>query len=148
MTWRRYAFGGIWWGGHRLADRLRGLARWLEADAKAGDRKARLTLVFTARALDRLRNLGEPPIKEAETATLRWIRQSRRYLLWRVSHAYHPEVAIRLICWFPPDSGKVVVALFGGDKARLGDLFYDSVSTRADPLIDQWKRETSYEEKP
>lgn len=32
------------------------------------------------------------------------------------------------------------------DKARLGDLFYDSVAARADPLIDQWKRETAQEE--
>jgi hypothetical protein len=120
----------------------------LEADAHAGDAHARLALVFTARALDQLRSLAQPPTAEEETATLRWVRQSRRYLLWRVSHAYHPEVAVRLICWFPPDSGKVVVALFAADKARLGDLFYNSVAARADPLIDQWKRETSYEEKP
>jgi hypothetical protein len=57
-------------------------------------------------------------------------------------------VAVRLICWFPPDTGTVVVALFAVDKARLGDVFYDGVAARADPLIDQWKRETGYEEKP
>ena len=68
--------------------------------------------------------------------------------LWRVSHAYHPEVAVRLICWFPPDTGKEFVALFAADKAKLGDLFYDRVAARADPMIDQWIRETSYEEKP
>ena len=56
------------------------------------------------------------------------------------------EVAVRLICWFPPDSGTVVVALFAVDKARLGDVFYDGVAARADPLIDQWKRETAQEE--
>ncbi|GAA1021645.1 hypothetical protein Aple_072380 [Acrocarpospora pleiomorpha] len=84
----------------------------LEADARAGDEHSRLMLVFTARALDQLRNLSEPPDQEEETATLRWVRQSRRYPLWRVSHAYHPEVAVRLICWFPPDTGKAVVALF------------------------------------
>ncbi|GAA1024106.1 hypothetical protein Aple_095400 [Acrocarpospora pleiomorpha] len=120
----------------------------LEADARAGDEHSRLMLVFTARALDQLRNLSEPPDQEEETATLRWVRQSRRYPLWRVSHAYHPEVAARLICWFPPDTGKAVVALFAGNKARLGDLFYNGVAARADALIDQWKRETSYEEKP
>ncbi|WP_214105202.1 hypothetical protein [Acrocarpospora catenulata] len=120
----------------------------LEADARTGNEHSRLTLVFTARALDQLRNLSEPPDRDEETATLRWVRQSRRYALWRVSHAYHPEVAVRLICWFPPDTGKVVVALFAADKARLGDLFYNSVAARADTLIDQWKRETSYEEKP
>jgi len=78
--------------------------------------------------------------------SLKWVRQSRRYPLWRVSHAYHPDVAVRLICWFPPDSGTVVVALFAGDKSRIGDVFYNSVSSRADALIDQWKRETSYGE--
>jgi len=27
-------------------------------------------------------------------------------------------------------------------------VFYDGVAARADPMIDQWKRETAYEEKP
>jgi hypothetical protein len=57
-------------------------------------------------------------------------------------------VAVRLICWFPPGTGTAVVALFAVDKARLGDVFYDGVAARADPLIEQWKRETAYEEKP
>jgi hypothetical protein len=107
-----------------------------------------MLLAFTARALDQLRNLAEPPDEETETATLRWVRQSRRYPLWRVSHAYHPQVAVRLICWFPPGAGTVVVALFAADKAKLGDVFYDGVAARADPMIDQWKRETACEEKP
>jgi hypothetical protein len=42
----------------------------------------------------------------------------------------------------------VVVALYATDKAKLGDVFYDGVAARADPMIDQWKRETAYEEKP
>ena len=42
----------------------------------------------------------------------------------------------------------MVVALFAADKAKLGDVFYDGVAARADPVIDQWKRETAYEEKP
>jgi len=120
----------------------------LEERAREGDALARTTLALAARALDQLRNLTEVPTRENETATLKWVRQSRRYLLWRVSHAYHPQVALRLICWFPPDTGTVVVALFAGDKARMGDVFYDSVGARADALIDQWKRETSFEEKP
>ena len=69
-------------------------------------------------------------------------------VIWQVSHAYHPQVAVQLICWFPPGCGTVVVALFATDKARMGDVFYDGVAARADPMIDQWKRETSYEEKP
>jgi hypothetical protein len=102
--------------------------------------------VFVARALDQLRKLSGPPDEETQAATLRPVRQSRRYQLWRVSHAYHSEVAVRVICWFPPEAGTVVVALFGAEKAKLGDIFYDSVAARADPLIDQWKREMEYEE--
>lgn len=120
----------------------------LEERARGGDALARTTLALAARALEQLRNLTEVPTRESETATLKWVRQSRRYLLWRVSHAYHPQVALRLICWFPPDTGTAVVALFAGDKARIGDVFYNSVGARADALIDQWKRETSFEEKP
>ncbi|MGH3250582.1 MAG: hypothetical protein ACRDOI_30850 [Trebonia sp.] len=125
--------------------------RWLdrlEDEARSGDQRSRMLLAFTARALDQLRNLTEPPAKETETATLRWVRQSRRYPLWRVSHAYHPQVAVRLICWFPPGAATAVVALFAADKAKLGDVFYNGVAARADPMIDQWKRETAYEEKP
>ena len=79
---------------------------------------------------------------------VRWVRQSRRYPLWRVSHACHPQAAVRLICRFPADTGTVAAALFAADKARLGDVFYDGVAARADPLADQRKRETAYEEKP
>ena len=125
--------------------------RWLdrlEGEARSGEQRSRTILAFAARALDQLRNLAEPPTEATETATLRRVRQSRRYPLWRVSHAYLPEVAVRLICWFPPEAGTVVVALFAADKAEHGDVFYDSVATRADPMIDQWKRETAYEEKP
>ncbi|GAA0975789.1 hypothetical protein GCM10009555_034280 [Acrocarpospora macrocephala] len=76
---------------------------------------------------------------------LKWVRQSRRYSLWRVSHVYHPDVAVRLICWFPPKADTVVVALFAGDKAKIGDIWYSSVAARADALIDQWMREMSYD---
>jgi hypothetical protein len=125
--------------------------RWLdriEEAARSGDKRSRVILAFTVRALDQLRNLAEPPGDADETATLRRVRQSRRYPLWRVSHAYHPEAAVRLICWFPPEASMVVVALFAGEKAKLGDVFYDGVAARADPMIEQWMRETGYEEKP
>ena len=61
------------------------------------------------------------------------MRQSRRYPLWRVAYAYHPQVAVRLICWFPPGAGTVVVALYATDKAKLGDVFYDGAAARAGP---------------
>jgi len=77
-------------------------------------------LVLVVRALNDLRGLAEAPMREEETAGLGWVRQSRRYELWRVSHAYHSQVAVRLIWWFPPKSNTVVVALFAADKAHLG----------------------------
>ena len=61
--------------------------RWLdrlEDEARSGNERSRLILAFTARALDQLRNLTDPPSIETETATLRQVRQSRRYELWRV----------------------------------------------------------------
>jgi hypothetical protein len=33
-------------------------------------------------------------------------------------------------------------------QGEAGDVFYDGAAARADPMIDQWKRETAYEEKP
>jgi len=66
--------------------------------------------------------------------------------LWRVSHAHHPQVAFWLICWFPPGAGTLVVVLRATDKAKLGDVFYNG-SAPVNPVTDQWKRETAYEEK-
>ncbi len=71
---------------------------------------------------------------------LKRVRQSRRYPVWRVSHPYDPDVAVRLICWFPDDQ-RVVVALFASDEARMGNVFYDSVGSRADAASGQWKKE-------
>jgi hypothetical protein len=120
--------------------------RWLdqvEEAAEGGDAHATLVLRFVAEALTLLRELPKAPTRQTETADLKWVRQSRRYPLWRVSHPYNPQVAVRLICWFPPNSDAVVVTLFAGDKARIGDVWYNSVANRADVLIDQWKREVS-----
>ena len=58
----------------------------------------------------------------------------RTYPVWRVSHPYRDGIAIRLIVWFPPDDPPVVI-LFANDKASMGDVFYDSVGTRADQII-------------
>ncbi|TDO54936.1 hypothetical protein EV643_101729 [Kribbella sp. VKM Ac-2527] len=118
--------------------------RWLDAledRAEKGDSQAKQVLILVTAALKHLQDLSEAPSRDTETATLRWVRQSGRHPLWRVSHPYRAGVAVRLICWFPPDSDTVVVALFAGDKARIGDVFYNSVAGRADGLIDQWKRE-------
>jgi hypothetical protein len=61
------------------------------------------------------------------------------------AHPFDPEIAFRLICWFPPGANTVVVALFGADKASIGDVFYNSVGARADTAIRQWLQQT---EKP
>lgn len=45
-----------------------------------------------------------------------------------------------MIVWFP-DDGHAVVALFAADKAAMGDVFYDSVGSRADAAINTWIRE-------
>ena len=118
----------------------------IDADADRGDAHARLTRKYTAEALSVLRDLPEPPNEDTETGDLKRVRQRRRYELWRVSHPFDPRVAVRLICWFPPKANTVVVALFAGDKARLGDVWYNSVSAQADPLIDAWKREVDYDD--
>ena len=69
------------------------------------------------------------------------MRQSRKYLVWRLSHLYDSLVAARLIVWFDDERDTAVIALLAGDKAQLGDLFYSTVGTRADQIIDQWKAE-------
>ena len=55
-------------------------------EARSGDQRSRTVLVFVARALDQLRNLAAAasPGERDAFATLRWVRQSRRYPLWRV----------------------------------------------------------------
>jgi hypothetical protein len=123
-------------------------SRWLaglaEAEA-AGDALAALRRRLVASELAVLSALTEPPAADSETGELKWVRQRRRYLVWRVSHPYHEDAAVRLICWFPPDAKVVVVALFAGDKKAIGDTWYDSVGTRADAVIEQWKRSVGYD---
>ncbi|MCS6552757.1 MULTISPECIES: hypothetical protein [Curtobacterium] len=109
----------------------------LEVDTSPRGRKRLQLLTFM---LKRLRDLEEAPVQD--TAMIKRVRQSRKHLVWRVSHPYVPGVALRVICWFPPTRDRVVVALFSGDKASMGDVFYDTVGTRADRLIDRWLDET------
>lgn len=73
---------------------------------------------------------------------LKPVRQSRTHAVWRVSHRYIDGIAMRLIVWFPPDRpDTVVVVLFAGDKANMGDVFYNSVGTRADAAINTYMLE-------
>ncbi len=121
-----------------LSDEFDGWLARVEEKASAGDMHASRLLDYLASGLDLLRNLDGPPTPEQETARLKPVRQSRRYPLWRVAHPFDKDIAVRVICWFPPDSATVVVTLFAGDKAQMGDVFYNSVGTRADAAIDRW----------
>lgn len=109
----------------------------MEADTST-DGQRRFDLLVAM--LEELGDLAAAPTEE--TATFKRVRQSRNHVVWRISHPYIPGVALRLICWFPPDEkDKVVVALFAGDKASMGDVFYDTVGVRADQAIEQWLNE-------
>jgi hypothetical protein len=115
---------------------------WLnrhESRAESGDRKARLLVdLVTAQLLELQELAGEPSM---ETATLKQVRQSGKHQVWRVAHPFVVGIAVRLIVWFPPqEPNTVVIVLFAGDKAKMGDVFYASVATRADTAIDTYRR--------
>ncbi len=112
----------------------------LEAKAEGGDTQSTRVLAHVVAALADLAALPGPPTME--TPGLKRVRQSGRYPVWRTAHPFDEGVAVRVICWFPPDSDTVVVALFATDKARMGDVFYSSVAPRADVAIDRWIFET------
>lgn len=128
-------------------DVSREFALWVtgaKAKAVEGSGYHRRVLELTALALTELRNLTETPTEDRPS--LKRVRQSKKFPVWRTSHPFEDGIALRLICWFPPDNpGSCVVALFGGEKASMGDVFYDSVGTRADMAIEQWLREKGKE---
>ena len=66
------------------------------------------------------------------------MRQAKRHRLWRIAHPYEPDIAIRILFWF--ESDRLIVALVGFNKARLGDVWYSSAAVRAEALVDQWRR--------
>lgn len=44
--------------------------------------------------------------------------------------------------WFPSEQPEaVVIALIGGDKKVIQDLWYDSATPRAEAAVDQWIRQ-------
>lgn len=108
--------------------------RWL---SRAEEQGGRLLEVVTA-LLQALSELAARPADES--ATFKRVRQARRRELWRVAHPYDPQVAVRIICWFP-DDGHVVVALVGFDKKAIGDVFYASAAIRAEAMVDAWLRQ-------
>jgi len=111
----------------------------LEDQAAQGDSKAQEQLDLVYAELEYLQDLKEAPT--VDTATLKRVRQARTYEVWRLSHPFREGIAIRLIVWFPPDDPPVIV-LFANDKAQMGDVFYNSVGSRADQVISAYLRET------
>lgn len=106
--------------------------------AETGAEKAVAQLARVSAALGVLEDLTAEP--EQETPTLKRVRQSGKNTVWRIAHPFTPGVAIRLIVWFPQERpGEVVVVLFGADKAAMGDVFYDSVGSRADAAINSYQ---------
>lgn len=125
-----------------LLDWSSGFDLWLtraQERADGGDAKARLIVDLVDAQLRELQDLDGEPAQER--ASLRRVRQSGKYEVWRVAHPFVAGTAVRLIVWFPPEQpGQVVVALFAGDKAQMGDVFYNSVGPRADAAIDSYLR--------
>ncbi|MGH3087177.1 MAG: hypothetical protein ACRDSJ_07655 [Rubrobacteraceae bacterium] len=120
--------------------RTQQFARWtatLVEKAKSGDTYSALVAKHVLDELNYLKALDAKP--NEDTATLKRVRQSGKHQVWRVSHPYDPRTAVRLICWFDEDSDTVVVALFANDKVAMGDVFYNSVGSRADQIISEWK---------
>lgn len=120
---------------------------WLDRlsnQAREGDERALQQLAKVNAAFQVLTNLAATPT--TDTPTLRRVRQSKQNPVWRIGHPFTPDIAIRLIVWFPPTRpGEAVVVLFGADKARMGDVFYDSVGTRADIAITRYRMQTEGE---
>lgn len=118
--------------------------RRVQRKSREGNAYYRRQLELVAAALRMLRDLDCPPGED--TAGLKRVAQSRKHQVWRTSHPFEEGIAVRLICWFPPDTDEVVVALFAGEKARIGDIWYSTVGHRADMVIDQWRREQARQE--
>lgn len=116
------------------------LTRMEAAAEKGDDDRKRYNLLVAELAM--LQRLTSAPVDD--TPSLTRVRQSRRHQVWRLSHPYVEGIAMRLIVWFPSDD-QVVVALFAADKAHMGDVFYNSVGTRADAAIATWLNQTENE---
>lgn len=87
--------------------------RWLTNAEEQGGK-----LLEVAVAL--LQALNDLPAKpDEESPTFKRVRQARRHELWRVARPYDPDVAVRIICWFPAND-QIVLALVGSTRRRSG----------------------------
>lgn len=104
---------------------------WFTSAEKEGGKR----FIYATHLINVLMRLPCRPT--VESPELVRVKQARRYELWRVAHRFDPEVAVRVICWFPSDQ-QVVVALVGFDKKQIGDVFYASGVARGEALVDAW----------
>lgn len=81
--------------------------------------------------------LPHEPVEES--VTFKRVQQARKHRLWRVSHPYRPNIALRIILWFP-DPSSVVIALLGHNKAQTGDAWYGYAATQGQAIVDQYLR--------
>lgn len=114
----------------------------LEDEAAPGDQVAVIRLDHVAALLDALRELPVRP--DVESATFKRVRQARRHELWRVAHPFHPDVAVRVIVWFPSVEHAVVV-VFGFGKVRGGDIWYGRAAAEGQANVDEWMRQRAIE---
>lgn len=99
---------------------------WENIESKSDPLSVRIATTVIAQ-MKFLTDLESGP--KENMATLRTVAQSKRYRLWRVSHPYEKDVAVRLIVWFPPDSEAVVVVALAANKAPIGDIFTTELVT-------------------
>lgn len=120
------------------SDSFLGRLQAIKEAAGGGDPVAVARRDHFAALLGALRDLPGKPVEES--ATFKPVRQARRHELWRVAHPYHPDVAVRIIVWFPP-AGGVVVAVFSFDKAAQGDVWYARAAREGEAAVDQLLRQ-------
>lgn len=76
---------------------------WFASVRKEGG----VLLARTADLLGALRDLQAKPTEES--ATFKRVRQASRHEIWRVAHPFDPDVAVRILCWFPAERPETVV---------------------------------------
>lgn len=116
----------------------------LDERVAVGDADAVLTRRLVMLELGMLADLPEAPTEDSKS--IKRVRQSKKHVVWRLAHPYVDGKAVRTIVWFPDDQ-HAVVALFANDKAQMGDVFYDSVGTRADQAIEKFRKDREAEQR-
>lgn len=124
-------------------DFIRTWDQW-EEEADAGSLVAHQRLELLVAMLAELQDLEHTPTAEDEP-TFKPIRRSGTHRLYRISHPFRSRIAVRVVVWFHHDQALAVAVLLT-DKAAKGDVFYDSVGSRADQIINQWMRDRRAEQ--